>query len=202
MDPDWGHVTIKMSEHPPFGAQIMLNGHEYVACQARQAGLPFARDGSCNGDPPIHVEDALARSIDDKPRPRPEPGGPGYWLHDRIPPRAGGTSPTRIGALRRATITSPGPASLPSASSITAPVSTRPSAASSSRARRASSAASTLVAASSTVCLPLRWFLLADHPHIHPLPGQVALIGFQHGLIGSHDGIPHRFGLARPVRCR
>jgi hypothetical protein len=47
MDPDWGHVTIKMSGHPPFGAQIMLNGHEYVACQARKAGIPFAKDGNC-----------------------------------------------------------------------------------------------------------------------------------------------------------
>jgi hypothetical protein len=28
LDPDWGHVTIKMSGHPPFGAQIILNGHE------------------------------------------------------------------------------------------------------------------------------------------------------------------------------
>jgi hypothetical protein len=27
-DPDWGHLTIKMSGHPPFGAQVMLNGHE------------------------------------------------------------------------------------------------------------------------------------------------------------------------------
>ena len=34
MDPQWGHVTIKMSGHPPFAAQVMLNGHEYVACQA------------------------------------------------------------------------------------------------------------------------------------------------------------------------
>jgi len=47
MDPDWGHVTVKMSGHPPFGAQIMLNGHEYVACQARKAGIPFAKDGNC-----------------------------------------------------------------------------------------------------------------------------------------------------------
>ena len=31
LDPDWGHLTIKMSGHPPFGAQVMLNGHEYVA---------------------------------------------------------------------------------------------------------------------------------------------------------------------------
>lgn len=28
LDPDWGHLTIKMSGHPPFGAQIILNGHE------------------------------------------------------------------------------------------------------------------------------------------------------------------------------
>jgi len=28
LDPDWGHLTIKMSGHPPFGAQGMLNGHE------------------------------------------------------------------------------------------------------------------------------------------------------------------------------
>ncbi len=34
----WGHVTIKMSGHPPFGAQIILNGHEYVARQAEAAG--------------------------------------------------------------------------------------------------------------------------------------------------------------------
>ena len=28
LDPDWGHITIKMAGHPPFGAQIILNGHE------------------------------------------------------------------------------------------------------------------------------------------------------------------------------
>ena len=27
-DPDWGHVTIKISGHPPFPAQVILNGHE------------------------------------------------------------------------------------------------------------------------------------------------------------------------------
>lgn len=47
MDPDWGHVTIKMSGHPPFGAQVILNGHEYVACQARRAGIAFGKDGNC-----------------------------------------------------------------------------------------------------------------------------------------------------------
>ena len=38
LDRDWGHVTIKISGHPPFPAQVILNGHEYVACQARKAG--------------------------------------------------------------------------------------------------------------------------------------------------------------------
>jgi len=36
LDPDWGHLTIKMSGRPPFGAQVMLNGHEYVACRAQK----------------------------------------------------------------------------------------------------------------------------------------------------------------------
>jgi hypothetical protein len=47
MDPAWGHVTIKMSGHPPFGAQVILNGHEYVACQAEAAGLGFTKEGNC-----------------------------------------------------------------------------------------------------------------------------------------------------------
>ena len=47
LDPDWGHVTIKMSGHPPFGAQIMLNGHEYVACQARKEGIQFTKEDNC-----------------------------------------------------------------------------------------------------------------------------------------------------------
>ncbi len=47
MDPTWGHVTIKMSGHPPFGAQIILNGHEYVARQAQTAGIAFTKAGNC-----------------------------------------------------------------------------------------------------------------------------------------------------------
>jgi len=41
-DAEWGHITIKMSGHPPFDAQIILNGHEYVACAARQGGSSSA----------------------------------------------------------------------------------------------------------------------------------------------------------------
>jgi hypothetical protein len=46
MDPAWGHVTIKMSGHPPFPAQVILNGHEYVAAAARAAGIGFAKEGT------------------------------------------------------------------------------------------------------------------------------------------------------------
>jgi hypothetical protein len=42
LDPDWGHLTIKISGHPPFPAQVILNDHEYVACQR----LPIIRGSS------------------------------------------------------------------------------------------------------------------------------------------------------------
>src|SRR6202140_540062 len=47
LDPEWGHLTIKISGHPPFPAQAILNGHEYVACQARKAAIPFTKEGNC-----------------------------------------------------------------------------------------------------------------------------------------------------------
>ena len=47
LDPEWGHLTIKMAGHPPFDAQIMLNGHEWVERQADTAGLEFVKEGNC-----------------------------------------------------------------------------------------------------------------------------------------------------------
>src|SRR5258708_22368555 len=47
LDPDWGHFTIKMSGHPPFSAQVMLNGHEYVACQAQKTAIDFSKQDNC-----------------------------------------------------------------------------------------------------------------------------------------------------------
>jgi len=47
MDFEWGHITIKMSGHPPFGAQVILNGHEYVACRARKTRMRFTKEGNC-----------------------------------------------------------------------------------------------------------------------------------------------------------
>ena len=40
-------MTIKMSGHPSFGAQIILNGHDYVARQAAAAGIAFTKAGNC-----------------------------------------------------------------------------------------------------------------------------------------------------------
>jgi hypothetical protein len=59
LDPDWGHVTIKISGHPPFPAQVIFNGHEWVACQARKAAIQFTKEGNCF----THISDAagLAR---------------------------------------------------------------------------------------------------------------------------------------------
>jgi len=47
MDEEWGHVTLRICGHPPFTSQVLLNGHEYVASQARRAGLEFRKEGNC-----------------------------------------------------------------------------------------------------------------------------------------------------------
>jgi hypothetical protein len=55
LDPEWGHITVKISGHPPFPAQVILNGHEYVACQAGKAGIRFTKEGNCF----THISDAV-----------------------------------------------------------------------------------------------------------------------------------------------
>jgi hypothetical protein len=47
IDPEWGHITIKMCGHAPFPAQIILNGHEYVARKAQKEGIEFTKEGNC-----------------------------------------------------------------------------------------------------------------------------------------------------------
>ena len=47
MDPAWGHMVIKMSGHPPWPAQVILNGHEYVAVAAQGEGIGFVKEGNC-----------------------------------------------------------------------------------------------------------------------------------------------------------
>ena len=62
LDSDWGHITIKISGHPPFPAQVMVNGHEYVAYQGAKAGIHFTKEGNCF----THISDAagLAKIAD------------------------------------------------------------------------------------------------------------------------------------------
>jgi hypothetical protein len=47
IDREWGHLIIRFCPHPPFNAQVILNGHEYVARRASAAGIPFTKDGNC-----------------------------------------------------------------------------------------------------------------------------------------------------------
>jgi len=47
MDPEWGHIVLKMCGHPPFELQIILNGHEYVARQAQRQGIDFVKEDNC-----------------------------------------------------------------------------------------------------------------------------------------------------------
>jgi hypothetical protein len=47
MDPRWGHVAIRMCGYPPFGAQVMLNGHEWVEHEALRAQFTVTKSGNC-----------------------------------------------------------------------------------------------------------------------------------------------------------
>jgi hypothetical protein len=66
MDPVFGHLTVKMSGHPPFGAQVILNGHEYVAVAAQAEGIGFTKEGNCFTE--IADPQRLARVADAWPR--------------------------------------------------------------------------------------------------------------------------------------
>jgi hypothetical protein len=47
LDPHWGHLTIRMCGYPPFGAQVILNGHEWVERQALKRNITVAKSGNC-----------------------------------------------------------------------------------------------------------------------------------------------------------
>jgi hypothetical protein len=66
MDPAWGHMVVKMSGHPPWPAQVILNGHEYVAIAARREGISFVKEGNCFTG--IADPQGLARVADAWPR--------------------------------------------------------------------------------------------------------------------------------------
>lgn len=47
MDKDWGHITVRISAHPPFGGQVFLNGHEWVERKAIKKNLQITKKGNC-----------------------------------------------------------------------------------------------------------------------------------------------------------
>jgi hypothetical protein len=47
VDPEWGHVMVRMCGYPPFGAQVALNGHEWVQRQGRRRHAAFCQEGNC-----------------------------------------------------------------------------------------------------------------------------------------------------------
>jgi hypothetical protein len=47
VDPQWGHVTIRLCGHPPFPALIMLNGHEWVERVALHEKVQIQKHSNC-----------------------------------------------------------------------------------------------------------------------------------------------------------
>jgi hypothetical protein len=47
IDAQWGHVTLRMCGYPPFGTQVILNGHEWVERQALRQNVTVAKSGNC-----------------------------------------------------------------------------------------------------------------------------------------------------------
>ena len=66
IDPEWGHLTIKMSGHPPFGIQVMLNGHEWVERQARKQTISLVKEGNCFVGGSFQALDRIAETLCDE----------------------------------------------------------------------------------------------------------------------------------------
>jgi hypothetical protein len=47
IDREGGQVTIRMCSYPPFGAQVILNGHEWGERQAKRQRVAAVKDGNC-----------------------------------------------------------------------------------------------------------------------------------------------------------
>jgi len=47
LDPEWGHVGVRLCGYAPWGAQVMVNGHEWVERQARAHKVRVAKAGNC-----------------------------------------------------------------------------------------------------------------------------------------------------------
>ena len=64
MDPEWGHIIIRICGYPPFGAQVIANGHEWVERQARKRSLPLEKEGNCfTGGPDFQALNQIAKTL-------------------------------------------------------------------------------------------------------------------------------------------
>jgi hypothetical protein len=66
IDPEWGHMTIKISGHPPFPVQVIANGHEWVERKARQLPISFEKEGNCFVGGSLQALDQLAETLCDQ----------------------------------------------------------------------------------------------------------------------------------------
>ena len=58
IDPEWGHLVVRLCGHAPWGAQVMVNGHEWVEGQARAQKVRQAKAGNC------FIEGSNYRAVD------------------------------------------------------------------------------------------------------------------------------------------
>ena len=47
IDPQWGHVVVRLCGYPPWGIQVIVNGHERVERQARAAKIDVVKSANC-----------------------------------------------------------------------------------------------------------------------------------------------------------
>jgi hypothetical protein len=47
IDPEWGHVVVRLCGYAPWGAQVIVNGHEWVERRARTQKIRLVKDGNC-----------------------------------------------------------------------------------------------------------------------------------------------------------
>ena len=67
IDQEWGHLTFKVSGHPPFGVQVILNGHEWVERGARHQTIAAVKEGNCFvGGSDLPALDRLADTLCDE----------------------------------------------------------------------------------------------------------------------------------------
>jgi hypothetical protein len=66
VDPEWGHVMVRICGYPPFGAQVALNGHEWVQRQGRRRHAAFCQEGNCfiEGSDFAKVDQIAARLLE------------------------------------------------------------------------------------------------------------------------------------------